>query len=255
MNKARYAAAAVLLLGFAFGGNGEVDLFHRLEGPGPAHFLGTDELGRDLFLRWWLGGARALALGLGLTALHLFCGASAALLAYPLPLLRRALLAVSDTLASIPSLLLCLFLLAFLRPGFGALVLALAVGGWIPYARLSLSQLDSLKSDPSLQQARLLGAGRLHLWRSHLLPRLWPVLSAQAAVGIGAVALAEGGLSFLGLGLPPEQASWGSMLAAGRAFLLVSPWQVIWPSLGLLTLLLATEAMRPQGGDVREKTG
>ena len=101
--------------------------------------------------------------------------------------------------------------------------------------------------DPSLQQAKLMGAGRFHLWTSHLLPRLWPILSAQGAVGIGAVVLAEGGLSFLGLGLPPEQASWGSMLAAGRAFLLVSPWQLIWPSLGLLALLLATESMRPRG--------
>ena len=80
----------------------------------------------------------------------------------------------------------------------------------------------------------------------HLAPRLWPVLSAQAGVGVGAVILVEGGLSFLGLGLPPERASWGSMLAAGRAFLLVSPWQLLWPSLGLLTVLLATENRRSQ---------
>ena len=138
MKRAWFVAAAILMLGFVFGGNGEVDLFHRLEGPSSAHFLGTDELGRDLFLRWWLGGARALAMGLGLTALHLMGGTSAALLVHPSPLLRRALLALSDALASIPSLLLCLFLLAFLRPGFGALILALAVGGWILCA-LSLS--------------------------------------------------------------------------------------------------------------------
>lgn len=241
------ATTLILLLGFVFGGNGVVDLFHRLEGPNSAHLFGTDELGRDLLHRWWLGGARALALGLGLTALHLLSGTLAALLVHSTPFLRRALLALADALASIPSLLLCLFLLAFLRPGYGALILALAVGGWIPYARLSLSQLDTLKVDPSLQQAKLMGAGRFHLWTSHLLPRLWPILSAQGAVGIGAVVLAEGGLSFLGLGLPPEQASWGSMLAAGRAFLLVSPWQLIWPSLGLLALLLATESMRPRG--------
>jgi len=244
MKRAWLLAASILLLGFIFGGNGVVDLFHRLEGPNPSHLFGTDELGRDLFQRWWLGGARALALGLGLTALHLLSGTTAALLVHSSPFLRRALLALADALASIPSLLLCLFLLAFLRPGYGALVLALVVGGWIPYARLSLSQLDTLKSDPSLQQAKLMGAGRFHRWTGHLLPRLWPILSAQCAVGIGAVVLAEGGLSFLGLGLPPEQASWGSMLAAGRAFLLVSPWQLIWPSMGLLALLLATEAMR-----------
>jgi peptide/nickel transport system permease protein len=244
MKRAWIAAGASLLLGFLFGGNGVVDLLHRLEGPSPTHLFGTDELGRDLLLRWWLGGARALTLGLALTALHLLSGTVAALAAHSSLFLRRALLAAADAIASIPSLLLCLFLLAFMRPGYGALILALAVGGWIPYARLALSQLDSLKLDPSLQQTRLMGAGRSHLWTNHLLPRLWPILSAQAAVGVGAVVLAEGGLSFLGLGLSPEQASWGSMLAAGRAFLLVSPWQLLWPSLGLLTLLLATESMR-----------
>ncbi len=247
MKRSWIAAASILMLGFAFGGNGVVDLFHRLEGPSPAHLFGTDELGRDLFHRWWLGGARALTLGLGLTSLHILCGTLAALAVHPSPILRRALLALADALASIPALLLCLFLLAFLRPGYAALILALAVGGWIPYARLSLSHLDTLKLDPSLQQAKLMGASRFHNWTNHLFPRLWPILSAQGAVGIGAVVLAEGGLSFLGLGLPPEQASWGSMLAAGRAFLLVSPWQLIWPSLGLLALLIATEANRHPG--------
>ena len=246
MKRAWIVAAVVLVLGFIFGGNGVVDLLHRLEGPTSEHLLGTDELGRDLLQRWWLGGARALMLGFGLTAVHLVCGALGALLVHPVPFLRRVLLALADTLASIPSLLLCLFLLAFLRPGYGALILALAVGGWIPYARLALSQLDTLKLDPSLQQAKLMGAGRFHLWTGHLLPRLWPILSAQGAIGIGAVVLVEGGLSFLGLGLPPEQASWGSMLAAGRAFLLVSPWQLLWPSLGLLAILLTTESMRPR---------
>lgn len=242
MRRVWIAASAFLLLGFVFGGEGGVDLLHRLERPQFQHIFGTDEMGRDLFARWWLGGARALALGLGLTALHLATGLLGALLVHPSPMARRSLLAFADILASIPSLLLCLFLLAFLRPGYGALILALAIGGWIPYARLALIQLDALREDRSLQQARLMGAKRAHLWSRDLLPRLWPLLAAQAAVGIGAVVLAEGGLSFLGLGLPPERASWGAMLAAGRAFLLVSPWQLIWPSLGLFCLLLGTEA-------------
>ena len=240
----RWIAGIFILLGFAFGGDGVVDLFNRLHGPGAHHFFGTDELGRDLFLRWWLGGARALSLGLGMTAIHLIGGMAMAFGAHSIPVIRRALLALADIIASIPSLLLCLLLLAFLRPGYGPLILALAIGGWIPYTRLALAQLDSLRLDSSLQQARLMGAGHRHIWVRHLGPRLWPLLSAQGAVGVGAVILVEGGLSFLGLGLPPEQASWGSMLAAGRAFLLVSPWQLIWPSLGMLAVLLATERRR-----------
>lgn len=247
MKRARYFFGALLLLGFLFGSDGVVDLAHRLQGPDLKHVFGTDELGRDLCSRWWLGGARALALGVGLTVIHLVTGTVAAMAAHPFPWLKRALLALADTLASIPSLLLSLFLLALLQPGYGPLILALAIGGWIPYARLSLNQLDSFRRDPSLSQERILGAGKPHLMVHHLAPRLWPVLSAQAGVGVGAVILVEGGLSFLGLGLPPERASWGSMLAAGRTFLLVSPWQLLWPSLGLLVVLLASDRRRGEG--------
>lgn len=235
---------AALLLGFLFGGEGHVDLLHRLQAPGAGHWLGTDELGRDLLARFWLGGARSLALGLGLTALHLLSGFLLAALAHPWDAARRGLLAGADLLASIPSTLLALLLLALARPGYGGLVLALAVGGWIPYARLSLVRLDALRGDASLLQARLQGAGPLHRLRAHLLPRLAPLLLAQASVGLGAVVLVEGGLSFLGVGLPPDRASWGAMLASGRAFLLVSPWQLLWPALGLLVLLSISGAAR-----------
>ncbi len=101
MKRAWLAAAAILLLGFLFGGDGSVDLSHRLQGPSLVHLFGTDELGRDLLQRWWLGGARALALGLGLTALHLASGTLSALAVHPSPWLRRALLALADALAKL----------------------------------------------------------------------------------------------------------------------------------------------------------
>ena len=101
-------------------------------------------------------------------------------------------------------------------------------------------QLDALREDPSLLQAKLSGAGPWQRLRAHLLPRMAPVLLAQASAGVGAVALVEGGLSFLGVGLPPDQASWGQMLATARAYFLVSPWPLLWPALGLFFLLMAT---------------
>ncbi len=190
------------------------------------------------------GSAPALDLALALTALHLVTGLALALAARGSEVLRRLLLALADLLASIPATLLALLLLALLRPGWTSLVLALALGGWIPYARLALNRLDQLRQDPSLLQVGLLGAGPWHRFRRHLLPRLWPVLGAQAAVGLGAVILVEGGLSFLGVGLPPQQASWGTMLASGRAFLLVSPWGLLWPSLGMVAVLLGAGSLR-----------
>jgi ABC-type dipeptide/oligopeptide/nickel transport system permease subunit len=234
----------LLLLGWLFGGDGAVDLGARLQGPSAAHPFGTDELGRDLLRRWWLGGARSLTLSGALTALHVASGLALALACHPSPWLRRLLLGLADLLASIPSTLLALLLLALLRPGLGSLVIALALGGWIPYARLALNRLDALRQDPSLLQVRLMGAGPWHRYHRHLLPRLAPLLMAQATVGLGAVILVEGGLSFLGVGLPPDRASWGTMLASGRAFLLVSPWSLLWPALGILAALLAAGAWR-----------
>lgn len=231
---------ALLLLGWLFGSDGAVDLAHRLQGPSGAHLFGTDEVGRDLLARGWLGGARSLTLGLALTALHLAAGVALALAAQASALLRRLVLALADLVASVPATLLALLLLAFLRPGSGALVAALALGGWIAYTRLALVQLDALRGDSSLAQAKLAGAGPWRRLRAHLLPRMAPVLLAQASAGVGAVALVEGGLSFLGAGLPPDQASWGQMLATARAYFLVSPWPLLWPCLGLFLLLLCT---------------
>ena len=239
----------LLMLGWAFGGDGVVDLAHRMQGPGGAHLFGTDEVGRDLLARCWLGGARSLTLGLALTALHLALGVMMALAALAALPMRRAVLGLADLVASVPATLLALLLLAFLRPGYGALVAALAIGGWIAYARLALVQLDALRDDPSLLQAKLSGAGPWRRLRVHLLPRMAPVLLAQASAGVGAVALVEGGLSFLGVGLPPDQASWGQMLATARAYFLVSPWPLLWPCLGLFALLLAT------GPNLRGRSG
>jgi len=236
----------VLLLGWLAGGEGRIDLEARFLGPGLAHPMGTDELGRDLLDRFWLGGARSVTLGLGMTAFHVALGLLLALLSHRRGPARWALLGLADLLASIPATLLALLLLAFLRPGLPSLLLALALGGWIPYARMALTQLDALRQDPSLAQERLMGAGAIHRLFRHTLPRLWPVLGAQASVGLGAVILVEGGLSFLGVGLPPDRASWGTMLASARAFFLVSPWPLVWPSLGLLAVLLC---LRRDGAD------
>ena len=236
-----FLVLVLIALAWWLGGDGSVDLTQRLAGPSCQHPFGTDELGRDLLQRFLLGGARSITLGLLITALNLATGLLLALLCHPLPALRRALLALADLLASIPAILLALLLLAMLRPGMTSLVAALSVGGWIAYARLAMNRLDVLTQDASLLQVRLMGGGRGYTMIHHLLRRLWPLLGTQAAIGIGAVVLVEGGLSFLGVGLPPELASWGTMLASGRTFLLVSPWGLLWPALGLLGVLLATD--------------
>ncbi len=239
-----WALFALLLAGWGLGSDGVVDLGARLQPPGLSHAFGTDELGRDLLRRFLLGGARSFTLACVITALNLTVGLALALVCQPFKGLRQGLLAVADLLASVPPTLLALLLLTLLRPGVGSLGLALAVGGWIPFARLALNRLDALAHDPSLMLLRVAGASGWHRAFRHLLPRLWPLLGTQASVGLGSVVLVEGGLGFLGLGLPPGLASWGGMLASGRAFLLASPWGLFWPAVGLLGLLLASDELR-----------
>lgn len=239
-----WALFALLLAGWCLGGDGVVDLGARLQSPSLSHVFGTDALGRDLLRRFWLGGARSLTLACAITALNLAVGLALALACHPFRGFRQGVLALADLLASVPPTLLALLLLALLRPGVASLGLALAVGGWIPFARLALNRLDALAHDPSLMLLRVVGASGWHRAFRHLMPRLWPVLGTQASVGLGSVVLVEGGLGFLGLGLPPDLASWGGMLASGRAFLLASPWGLFWPAIGLLGLLLASDELR-----------
>ena len=130
------AVFGLLLLGWILGGDGRVDLASRLQGPGLAHPFGTDEVGRDLLRRWWLGGARSLTLAAVLTGFHVALGLLLALAAHGVAPLRRILLALADLLASVPATLLALLLLALLRPGLGSLVVALALFGWIAITEL-----------------------------------------------------------------------------------------------------------------------
>lgn len=239
-----FFALCFVLIGWILGGDGTVNLGQRFLNPGPVHPMGTDELGRDLLARFLRGGAISVTLALLITGLNLAMGVGLAVLCHPLAPLRRLLLGLSDLLASIPTTLLALLLLAMLPPGITSLVVALAIGGWIPFARLVMNRLDVLREDASLVQVRIQGGKATHKLIHHLLPRLWPLLGTQASIGMGAVVLVEGGLSFLGVGLPPEMASWGTMLASGRTFLLVSPWGLLWPAAGMLSLLIATDFVR-----------
>ena len=145
-----------------------------------------------------------------------------------------------DVLLAFPGLLLAIALAAVLGPSLRNVVLALSLLGWTGYARLARAEAAAVRGREFVAAAAALGAGPLRIVTRHVLPQAAPALLVQATFGLSGAILAEAGLSFLGLGVPPPRASWGTMLSEGRDFLLVAPHLLLAPgtALGLTVLAL-----------------
>jgi peptide/nickel transport system permease protein len=142
---------------------------------------------------------------------------------------------LSNAFLALPGILLAITLVAFLGPSLFNLILALALAGWVNYARLVRAQVLSVKEREYVQAARSLGATDLHLMAKHIFPNILQPLLVQAAVGMATAVLAEATLSFLGLGVQPPTPTWGAMLNDARSHLFESPWLMAFPA-GALAL-------------------
>ncbi|HEU4400807.1 MAG TPA: ABC transporter permease [Candidatus Polarisedimenticolia bacterium] len=238
------------------------DLSHRLEGPSADHPLGLDDLGRDVLSRLLWGARISMTTGLLVVllagSLGVLLGSSAGLAGGAAD---ASLVALVDLLLGFPGVLLAIALVAVLGPKLQNLILALCLIGWVPYARLARGQVLRLKRIEFLDAARSLGAGPGRLVLRHLLPNLLGPVIIQAALGLGGVILAEAGLSFLGLGVPPPAPSWGSMLRSGTQSLLDAPHLTIVPGVAIFLAVLGANllgeglgAKLDPGRTVRDKT-
>lgn len=238
------------------------DLAARLEGPNRSHLLGLDDLGRDVLSRLIWGGRISLLAGLVVVAVSgtagVLLGSSAG---YSGGKADLALVALVDLLLGFPGVLLAIALVAVLGPDLRNLILALSLIGWVPYARLARAQVLRLKSLEFVEAARSLGGRPPRLIVRHLLPNLLGPIIVQAALGLGGVILAEAGLSFLGLGVPPPAPSWGSMLRSGSQNLLDAPHLTIVPGMAIFLAVLGAnllgeglgERLDPRGEAARLK--
>lgn len=205
-----------------------------------AHPLGTDKLGRDMLSRTIHGGRISLLTGMATVILSLALGIAAGSLAgYFGGWLDQLLMRAVDILMAFPGILLAIALTAVLGPGLSHVVLALCLIGWTSYARLVRGEILSLREREFVQAARGLGCPPKRIIMRHLIPNLLPPLLIQATFGLAAAIVAEGSLSFLGLGVEPPTPSWGSMLNDGRQFLLVAPHLTTYPGLALMLTVLA----------------
>jgi peptide/nickel transport system permease protein len=218
-----------------------IDLPSRLQPPSGAHWFGTDELGRDIFSRVIYGARISMLVGSSVVAGSLLLGLILGSIAgYYGGLSDRFFnVVVMNAFLSFPGILLAIAFVAFLGPGIFNLILALCIGGWVGYARLVRAQVLAVKEKEFVEAARALGASDWRIVTRHILPNIIQPVIVQAAIGMAGAVLAEATMSFLGLGVPPPTASWGSMLNDGRAHLFDAPHLVLFPALAVMLAVLS----------------
>ncbi|ADV82018.1 ABC transporter permease [Terriglobus saanensis] len=236
-----FALAALLAPWIAPHDPAALDLQARLLSPGHGHWFGTDELGRDIFSRTLFGARISLTVAVTVVGLSLVFGALVGCVAGFYGGWRDALLNiyVMNAFMTLPGILLAIALVAFLGPGLRNVILALAIAGWVNYARLVRAQVMAAREREYVEAARALGANNLRILTRHILPNIMQPVIVQAAVGMAAAVLAEATLSFLGLGVPPPMASWGSMLNDARPHLFDAPHMIFFPAMAVMLCVLA----------------
>ena len=222
----------------------DIDLQNILTQPNFKVWLGYDELGRSIFDRLLVGAQTSFLVAVSVVLLTLTAGSILGILgAYWGGWFDHVLVRVIDVFLAFPGILLAIALAGVLGPGIENVIVALAAVGWVGYARLARAQVLALKHSDQVVAARALGAKSARIIRSHLIPLISAPLIVEASFGFAGVVVAEAGLSFLGLGVQPPNASWGSMIREGTDYMLVAPHVVIAPGLALMTLVLAVNLL------------
>ncbi len=229
----------------------QIDLKNILHPPGENSIFGEDELGRPVFDRLASGAAVSMAVALGVTLVSTFIGVLAgAFSAWKGGKIDDVFVRLIDFFMAFPGLLLAIALAGILGPGINNLVIALSVVGWVGFARLTRAQVLVIKHRDHIYAARALGSSSTKILFQHLLPLIAAPLIIEATFLLASVVIAEAGLSFLGIGIQPPQASWGNMIREGTSYLLVAPHLVLIPGISLALVVLAINQL---GDRLRDK--
>jgi peptide/nickel transport system permease protein len=222
------------------------DLLLRLKSPSfqdrgnGVHLLGTDQLGRDMLSRVIYGTRVSLLVGVGAALLASVIGTVVGLVSgyfggWP----DRILMRLADVQLAFPSLLLALAIVGFVGSGLWVVILVLGFTGWVSYARVVRSEVMSLRSRDFITEARAIGVTDPTILRRHLLPNVLAPLATIGTLQVAAAIVAEASLSYLGLGVPKETVTWGSMLSDGQLYLGTSWWVAVFPGIALMLTSLA----------------
>jgi peptide/nickel transport system permease protein len=216
------------------------DLNNLVATPSPDHWLGTDDLGRDVLSRIIFGARVSVAASILPTTMALLVGVPLGLIAgyYRGFLDEGLIMRVIDALQAFPFLILALALAAMLGPGFFNAMIAIAVGFIPAFVRIERGQVLHAAAQEYIQSARALGAGDMRILLRHILPNTMAPLLVQTSVAMAAAILAEAGLSFLGVGVQPPTPSWGSMLTFAQSYIVNKPYLAIAPGVAIFLAVL-----------------
>lgn len=225
------------------GDPGNMDPFKRLQPASAEMWFGSDNLGRDVFARTIFGARISLVVGLLSAASAALAGLLIGVVAGYSRSFDNIVMRVMDGLMSIPTILLAIALISLTGPGIGILILAIAIPETPAVARLVRSVVLGVRERPYVEAA-LCGGARLPkvLWR-HIVPSTVPALMMQGATVCASAILTEAGLSFLGVGVPPEIPSWGNMIANSRLYLAIAPLTIFAPGICLAVTILAVNLL------------
>lgn len=208
--------------------------------PSAAHWLGTDEFGRDLLTRLIHGARTSLSVSATAIAISVFCGmVLGAAAAWFGGWLDRIVTTVVDLTWSFPEILIALILVAIIGPGTTGTMVAISVAYLAQFTRLTRAQILTLKGETYIEAARSLGAGNGHILFRHLLPNALAPVLVSAMLATGDAIILEATLGFFGLGAQPPVPSWGGMMSAGSALVFKAPWIIIFPGLTVAVTVVA----------------
>src|SRR6516162_4139690 len=219
----------------------------------PGHILGTDQIGVDIFSQLVYGGRVAFEVALAVTAIGVLLGSLIGVTAgYFGGSVDAVLSRVLDVLIAFPALVLALAISQGLGPSEFHLILALAVFSIPAFGRVTRGATLTVRAQPFMTAARLAGSNRWQILTKHVLPNIMPGVLSFSLLGIGVVIILEGALDFLGYGIRPPNATWGSMIANGQQVLSAQPEYVLIPSIFLLVTVVALNML---GDALRERWG
>jgi len=217
----------------------EINVYDRLSSPSTAHWLGTDQLGRDILSRVLFGGRVALKVALIAISVSLSMGLVLGMIAGFGPRwLDRILVVCFDTVRSFPTIMFALAVVALTGPSLNTVIGVIIVTSIPVYARVVRTQTQSLRERDFILAERAMGASTLRILRDHVLPNIAAPLFILASMDVPAVVAMEAGLSFLGLGVAAPTPSWGTILNDGYSYLRNSPWPIIAGGIPLIAVTL-----------------
>ncbi|WP_396105858.1 ABC transporter permease [Cytobacillus firmus] len=216
------------------------DLGNKNQPPSSEHWFGTDDLGRDMFARTWEGARISIFIGVAAAVIDLIIGVFwGGIAGYKGGRTDEGMMRFADILYGVPYLLLVILLMVVLGQGLSTMIIAMSITGWINMSRIVRGQVLSLKNQEYVLAAKTLGANTSRIMSKHLIPNSMGPILVTMTLTIPSAIFTEAFLSFIGLGLTPPIASWGTMANDGLAAMRYYPWRLFFPAIFICLTIFA----------------